>query len=552
MARLQTTPEPRDGSLWNNDCIEIFVAPFENKSEYYHLAVDAGGHVYDAFSQGGKEDARYDLSVIAKVQKQQNSWTIEVAVPLCELGLSHARSALMNFCRERKPALELSSWHGGFGQPQTWQAVPLSLNEKYGMDVRDWDFGHPLPQYGTNTANVKFISAKTAPVKALLYAQEKQQWKLLDAKSVQSAAGSLVRVSLPYLLLPHDKPQGVRLELQSNGHAVFRSTYRLTLPASALVAGLSVPYYYSEENQGYIQLNSFVSDASLKSSSIQLTVQSPEGKILSGQKIYPLRKSMLAGFDISRWREGSGWVTAELITGGKTLARRKLKVLKRPGPFTESAFDAGAAAEYNGPLMVQVLTDALVAENSTNAAYSCAFTPHGWNAGDWMFVDRSDMDSIEGWNQQDDFIENKSAASDTFTSMVYRKPWHGDFTISAGMAFTDRMAPSVELAWDMDTDTQGRHQYHNNVEVVLWDHGINVWRLHIESGKHIWTKAAYCQFTLQKNTRYQLQVTRKGKQLTISVDGHVFGYQEDSLPDEFYAGVTACEGINRLYDFSIS
>lgn len=336
MDKLQTTPEPRDGVLWDNDCIEIFVAPFAQSGNYYHLAIDAGGHVYDAFSQDGKEDAGYDLSVTTKVQKQENSWTLEVAVPLCELGLSHTRSALMNFCREREPVLELSSWHGGFGKPKTWQAVPLSLNAAYNVDTRDWSFGSPTPQYGANNASAGFVSAKTAPVKALLYVQEKQQWKLLAAKAVHSTAGHLTRVALPYLLLPQSKPHGVRLELQSNSHTVFRSNYGLHLPADALVATLGVPYYYSDENVGYVQLNSVVSDASLKTSSIRLTVQNAAGKIVLRQQIQPLRKSMVAGFDISRWRQGTGWVTAELITGGKVLARRKLQVLKRPGPFTKS------------------------------------------------------------------------------------------------------------------------------------------------------------------------------------------------------------------------
>lgn len=33
--------------------------------------------------------------------------------------------------------------------------------------------------------------------------------------------------------------------------------------------------------------------------------------------------------------------------------------------------------------------------------------------------------------------------------------------------------------------------------------------------------------------------------------GHHFGYQDETLPESFYAGITACEGRNRFYDFKM-
>ena len=195
--------------------------------------------------------------------------------------------------------------------------------------------------------------------------------------------------------------------------------------------------------------------------------------------------------------------------------------------------------------------DSTMTTNEPNVPYSCTFSDHGWNADDWMFVRRSDYNSTDAWVQKADHIENADAASNSFTSMVLKKKWHGDFHISAGMAFTDRMAPEVSLASNLGIDAQGRPEYEKRMEVVLFDQGINVWLLDKVNGKTTWIKTAYAQFPLQKNTPYQLQVTRKGKQLTIAVGDHIFGYYEASLPDDLYVGVTACEGINRLYNFSI-
>jgi len=57
---------------------------------------------------------------------------------------------------------------------------------------------------------------------------------------------------------------------------------------------------------------------------------------------------------------------------------------------------------------------------------------------------------------------------------------------------------------------------------------------------------------LPKNVKHPLQVSRKDKELTISVREHTFGYRLEALPDELYLGVTAAEGINLLYDFSVT
>jgi hypothetical protein len=40
--------------------------------------------------------------------------------------------------------------------------------------------------------------------------------------------------------------------------------------------------------------------------------------------------------------------------------------------------------------------------------------------------------------------------------------------------------------------------------------------------------------------------------MTVSVAGQTFGYHDELLPDEFYAGITGDEGLNRFYDFTVT
>ena len=170
----------------------------------------------------------------------------------------------------------------------------------------------------------------------LAQAQEDGQWETKSHKTAQSTPGLPTRATLPYSLQPQGKPQAVRFVLEGNGQPLFRATYRLNLPAAALVETLSAPYYYSEENWGFVQLESLLSEGSLKTSRIRLTVKAPNGKIVSTQEIHPLQKSTRAAFPISSWRSGTGSLTAELITGGKLLAQQSVPIPKRPGPFAKS------------------------------------------------------------------------------------------------------------------------------------------------------------------------------------------------------------------------
>ena len=351
MNKLQQTQKPRDGALWNNDCVEIFIAPFENQKTFYHFIVDINGQIYDALNSNGNENNRYDLGIIAATQKQANSWTVEMAIPLCDLGLSNLHQPLMNFCRERKPVGELTSWHGLFAKPDTWQHVKLTLHEQRRVNMHDWDFGGGSPLYGNNIAKSTFVPNSAAPLKVLLYAEQHNKWILKSSKEIQPAEkvraapgfvetiysrkylNRKIQISLPYSLLPRDAPQRIRLVITNGNETVFRATYQLNLPEKALVAHLQTPYFYSNEHYGFVQIENVISAFSMPTASIRLIVKSPDGKLLQTKKIHSLQPSMTIGFDISNWKKGDGAIFIEQLNNGTPVAHQRLVISKRPGPF---------------------------------------------------------------------------------------------------------------------------------------------------------------------------------------------------------------------------
>ena len=214
------------------------------------------------------------------------------------------------------------------------------------------------------------------------------------------------------------------------------------------------------------------------------------------------------------------------------------------------------------------LTFLCVVTAEAEQLYYCSFAKGGWNPDEWILVKSARWDYFGGWIQKDTHIENETPenakpnellqkyASETYTSMVLKRKVSGNVTVISTMEFDDRMAPLIVMAPELGKDKLGRSEYREHFEIVFSYRGINVWHHFYIDGKPWWKNAAYFRFTLEPRKKYALTVkiekTNKGKQLSVLIDGHEMGYMDDSLPDEFYVGITGCEGVNRFYDFSIS
>ena len=126
MDGLVNKREGRDSSVWSDDCVEIFLRPGLPGTQYYHLAANARGALYDARGTPGttSEDAAWTAAADVRGSLKPRSWIVELKIPLKDLGLVNPvkRCSMgLNICRERKrsgPAgkiLENSSWFPAFG-----------------------------------------------------------------------------------------------------------------------------------------------------------------------------------------------------------------------------------------------------------------------------------------------------------------------------------------------------------------------------------------------------------------------------------------------------
>ncbi len=91
----------KDGAVWSDDSMEIFIAPPNAAGNYYHVIVNPNGVVYDALCPGNNKEL--DLGVTAKGRILPGRYVLEVKIPVSKMGASFERGGLwrIHFTRNR-------------------------------------------------------------------------------------------------------------------------------------------------------------------------------------------------------------------------------------------------------------------------------------------------------------------------------------------------------------------------------------------------------------------------------------------------------------------
>ena len=234
------------------------------------------------------------------------------------------------------------------------------------------------------------------------------------------------------------------------------------------------------------------------------------------------------------------------------------------------------------PLLLSLLLPLLLLALATTSPLQAKeerqwrFQPGQWSSQDWVMV-RSPRFPFPGhWVQEEEFLRNQVPPPQegespqeygerleepdsprTYVSMVLADPVKGrKVTLSSTLSFQYRMAPLLVLANGLGADGEGNPEYREHWEIVLYDQGINVWHHEFREGKPYWRLAAFLQTPFSPQTPYlltaQVEFTPKGPELTVRCDGKVFGCLLPTLQRDFRAGLTACEGINHFWNFSLT
>lgn len=133
MDKLRATVKDRDGRVFGDDCLEVFIDTALDRFHFLHFACNPLGAQYDGAGDGAGESGDWNGVWSVKTARAADAWTAEFAIPFGTLGLAPGTGKTwgLNLCRTRPAEGELSCWSqtgGKFAVPQSFGNVNLEAD----------------------------------------------------------------------------------------------------------------------------------------------------------------------------------------------------------------------------------------------------------------------------------------------------------------------------------------------------------------------------------------------------------------------------------------
>lgn len=156
--RVAMAHTARDSQVWEDDCVEVFVAT-PRLQPYAHFVANPAGARYDELGRDGGWNADWE----GKAERGEGGWNVQFLLPWAALGGEPQAGEpwRLNVCRSRRPVAELSCWAptgGGFHVPERFGI--LRFVEDPVPTALAWDL--PSPTRGKVTAT--WVPATPVPV----------------------------------------------------------------------------------------------------------------------------------------------------------------------------------------------------------------------------------------------------------------------------------------------------------------------------------------------------------------------------------------------------
>jgi hypothetical protein len=331
MAHLTATVAEDGGPVWQDDCIEVFVDPALSKTSYRQIMVNSLGTQGWNDSKGGKWRAQSEAA--AKVGT--DAWTVELAVPLADLGISGPFG--FNVCRERRPmeTLELSCWSptgGAFGAPERFGVATLG-----GAWIGEVKL--PPATLGSNTVTVSLIN-ETDQVRAiraeLRMPEPRGRMRTAASEALTLAPKSTVERTYAYEVTRGD---GLTMTFAVIDAATGKPLAERTLAPTVLpplTLTVRPRVHYLSEGNGTAEVALSISEALGKEATLSLALTDEWGKrVLRSSALPDIGGDDAAvSFDLAGVSEGTYGLRARLADhAGRALAEATIPIERLRGPF---------------------------------------------------------------------------------------------------------------------------------------------------------------------------------------------------------------------------
>ena len=183
-----------------------------------------------------------------------------------------------------------------------------------------------------------------------------------------------------------------------------------------------------------------------------------------------------------------------------------------------------------------------------------SFARNAWNTENLTYAYSWRFDETPEFIQRENCIESREnpGAPQKFDNitLLFKDPFGPGTRISTRCAFDRYGAPLIVLAADPETDSRGVLRYGDYLEIVLYEEGINVWRMWRREGKVSWKKLMSCVFPVSAMQIHTLTVEAGTEQLKIRADDREMSLYIPDFYPIWYGGIVACEGVNRFYSLT--
>lgn len=180
---------------------------------------------------------------------------------------------------------------------------------------------------------------------------------------------------------------------------------------------------------------------------------------------------------------------------------------------------------------------------------------NGWQKDDFEYIYSPICKTFGKFIEEDDHIRNFATDGDfEYISMISKARYKTGATIYLKCSFDSYGAPIIALTDDI-TDDGHVKRYGLHFEVVAYEDGFNVWRI-VPAPEKIerpikTAKILAEHFKIEDGATCEITLKVEEKRFVIDVNGVKGVIEHEDIPENFHVGFTACEGINRLYEFSI-
>lgn len=193
----------RDGDVWADDCVEVFVQPDRAGGHYFHFAVNPIGTLYDARCDAGRFDKTWDSDASVATSAGTKSWTVELAIPLAAFGarVTAGDAWRLNLCRSEKPHAEASCWSptgGAFHTPDAFGVIRFVSQTPGTRDV-----SRPTFVEGDRKFAMKVLNRSAEDMQltlSVLAKYDRGDWGSFSRQATV-AAGTETEACVPYSLI---------------------------------------------------------------------------------------------------------------------------------------------------------------------------------------------------------------------------------------------------------------------------------------------------------------------------------------------------------------